>query len=213
MNTETDAANHRGPKAERGAVAERILRHARASFAQRGYAATTLQGIARAAGVHTKLVRYYFTNKEDLFEECLVAPEALLTRVRLVSNVPASERGSALVRTHLAAWADPHLALIMRTSLLIAAHEPTAMAKVRAVFVDGLIPAIADGIPTNELQVRGGLVTSQLLGLAFARFIFQIDQTVAISDDEIVRMVGATIQRYIDGPLSGGAEEDLGYSS
>lgn len=212
MKTETDATNRRGPKAERGAVAERILHHARASFAELGYAATTLQGVARAVGVHTRLVRYYFTSKEDLFEACLVVPEALLTRVRLLSDVPPSERGPALVRTLLANWADPDLALNMRTSLLIAAHEPTAMAKVRAVFVDGLIPAIAGGIPADELQLRGGLITSQLLGLAFARFIFQIDQTVAIPDDAIVRMVGATIQRYIDGPLSGRAEEDSGYS-
>jgi AcrR family transcriptional regulator len=195
-------ANHRGPKAKRGTVAERILRHARESFAERGYAATTLQNIARAAGVNTKLVRYYFTSKEDLLAECLVVPEEFLTRVRLLSDMPLSERGPALVQTHLACWADPNMALILRTSLLIAAHEPRAMAKVRAVFVDSLVPAIAGGIPADELQVRGGLVASQLLGLAFARFIFAIDQTVAIADEEIVYMVGATIQHYLNGPLS-----------
>ena len=51
------------------------------------------------------------------------------------------------------------------------------------------------------LRPSGGLVTSLLLGLSFARLIFAIDQTVAVPDDEIVTAVGATVQRYLDGPL------------
>jgi hypothetical protein len=82
-------------------------------------------------------------------------PGDFLDRVRAMSDVPVAARGEAIVRTRLAAWADAGLARIMRTSLLIAAHEPVAMAKVRAVF----------------------------------------------ADEQIVRSVGATIQRYLDAPL------------
>lgn len=194
-------ANRRGPKAHRGEVADRILAQAREDFAAHGYAATTLQGIARAAGVDTKLVRYYFTSKDALLAECLTVPDDFLDRVRAMSGVPVGARGEAIVRTHLAVWADPDLARILRTSLLIAAHEPLAMAKVRAVFADGLIPAVSAGIDPAELDTRGGLITAQLLGLAFARFIFTVDQTAAIPDEQIVSSVGATIQRYLDGPL------------
>jgi AcrR family transcriptional regulator len=146
-------------------------------------------------------VRYYFSSKEALLTECLAVPVEFLAQVRSMSDVPVARRGEAIVRTHLASWADPAVARVMRTSLLIAAHEPIAMTRVRAVFADGLIPAIGGGIDPAELPVRGGLVTSQLLGLAFARFIFAVDQTAAIPDDQIVRSVGATIQRYLDGPL------------
>jgi AcrR family transcriptional regulator len=191
----------RGPKAQRGEVADRILDQARESFAENGYAATTLQGIARAAGVDTKLVRYYFTNKDALLAECLTVPPEFLPGVRALSAVPPDEHGEALVRHQLSVWADPRMARIMRTSLLIAAHVPAAMARVRVVFVEGLIPAVGGGIDPAELGVRGGLVAAQMLGLAFARFIFAIDQTAAIPDDQIVTQVGATIQRYLDGPL------------
>lgn len=209
---EHDPASRRGPKAERGAVADRILRIARESFAELGYSATTLQGVARAAGVDTKLVRYYFTSKEDLLSECLVIPDAFLERIRRLSEMPPSERGVALVRIQLANWADPNIALIMRTSLLIAAHEPLAMAKVRAVFVDGLIPALTDSMAAEEVAQRGGLITSQLLGLAFARFIFAIDQTVAISDEAIIQSIGVTIQRYLDSPLFDSIATDAQFS-
>ena len=189
----------RGPKAQRGEIAHRILVQARESFARHGYAATTLQGIARSAGVDTKLVRYYFTSKETLFAECLAAaPGPLVDRVRAVALRPPGERGEALVRTHLAAWADPDLARILRTSLQIAAHEPIAMAKVRAIFVDSLAPVIGDGADSER---RAGLISAYLLGLAFARFVFAVDQATGIPDEQVVRSVGATIQRHLDEPL------------
>ncbi len=75
------------------------------------------------------------------------------------------------------------------------------MQKVRAVFVDGLIPALSDGIPGDELPARGGLIASQLLGLAFARFMFAINQTAAIRDAQIIHLVGETIQRYLTGAI------------
>ena len=83
---------HRGPRAQRGEIAERILARAREGFAVDGYAATTLQGVARAAGVDTKLVRYYFGSKEALFDACLVLPEHFLGRVREAVDVPLLQR-------------------------------------------------------------------------------------------------------------------------
>ena len=161
-----------------------------------------MQGVARAAGVDTKLVRYYFGNKEALFEACLARPEHLLARIRAAVDVPLPQRGEAVVRAMLRVWATPDLARVLRTSLLIAAHEPMAMSSVRAVFTDGLIPAIAPGLEPDEVSVRGGLISSQMIGLAFARFIFNLDDAAAIPDEELIITVGAAIQRYLTGPLS-----------
>lgn len=204
-----DAVRRRGPKGGRGAVAEQILRVAREQFADVGYASATLQGIARQAEVDTRLVRYYFRDKETLLAECLTSPPGLVERVQSIAAAPRAERGELLVRTHLAAWAEPDLALIMRTSLLIAAHEPAAMAKVRAIFVDGLLPAVLDGSESEEARTRSGLICSQLLGLAYARFILAIDQTVSIDDETVIEQVGATLQRYLDDPASSGIETSL----
>jgi len=45
----------------------RILDHAEAEFASRGYDGTTFVNVAAAAGVDTALMRYYFGDKESLF--------------------------------------------------------------------------------------------------------------------------------------------------
>src|SRR5262249_20116074 len=163
--------------------------------------ATTLQGVARAAGVDTKLVHYYYRDKKTLLEACLPGPEQLIERLQVPLDVPLPERGEASVRALLAAWADPDLARVLRTSLLIAAPEPAAMAGVRAVFTDGLIPAITKGLDTADTPVRGSLVSSQMIGLAFTRFVFALPPATAIPDHQIITVIGATIQRYLTGPL------------
>ena len=46
---------------------------------------------------------------------------------------------------------------------------------------------------------RAGLVSSQLLGLALCRYVFELPPVVAMPVERIVREVGATVQRYLDG--------------
>lgn len=53
----------RGPRDDRGVLSARIVAAARSSFAQHGWAGTTMRGLARDAEVDYALVAYYFSNK------------------------------------------------------------------------------------------------------------------------------------------------------
>jgi hypothetical protein len=117
-------------------------------------------------------------------------------------DVPLLQRGEAVVAAMLSAWANPDSARILRTSLLIAAHEPAAMARVRAVFSDGLIPAISEGIDPDKLSVRGGLVSSHVIGPSFAPFLFALDAAAAIPNRQLISRDGRTIHRYLTEPLT-----------
>ncbi|MBM9474995.1 TetR family transcriptional regulator [Nakamurella flavida] len=201
----------RGPKAARGQIAESILTAAREEFAAHGYAATTLQGVARIAGVDTKLVRYYFTDKPSLFDACITVPDRFLDHIRASVDVPVSRRGEAAVRAMLALWSDPDLARVLRTVLLIAAHDHTAMARVRMIFTEGLVPAITRGLPPQETSIRGGLITGQMVGLAFTRFVFALEDAAAVPEPVLIALVGETIQQYLTHPLPvPSAHEDTG---
>jgi hypothetical protein len=46
---------------------------------------------------------------------------------------------------------------------------------------------------------RAGLVSSQLLELAFCRYVFELPPVAAMPVERIVREVGAMVQRYLDG--------------
>lgn len=194
-------AGRRGPRSHRGVAAAEILHAARSSFAERGYAGTTLQGVAQAVGVDTKLVRYYFGSKQQLFAESLRVPDAFLETTDAVGRVPVGQRGEALVRSLIASWAIPEIALILRSVMLVAMHEETAMEQLRVMYVEGLVPSISEGIPAAEVPLRTGLIVTELLGLTLSRYIYRIDLVVAADDEQIIRAVGATIQRYISGEL------------
>jgi len=84
------------PRAERE---QQMLAAARGLFAERGYAAVTMDDVATAVGVTKPLLYTYFGNKERLFAACMEpAGEALLaTVVQAVQGAPdgavALERG------------------------------------------------------------------------------------------------------------------------
>ena len=60
-------AGTRGRRPAGSGTREAILAAASRAFAEQGYPRTTLRGIARDAGVDTRLVTHYFGNKQDLF--------------------------------------------------------------------------------------------------------------------------------------------------
>ena len=76
-----------------------IEQAARASFAERGWAGTTLRGIARDVGVDPALVHYYFSSKEELLDAVTTPPPAWIESIRATNSAPIQARGEAMVAT------------------------------------------------------------------------------------------------------------------
>ena len=95
---------------EHTAIERLILKHAMRSFGKRGYAGTTLRGIAAEAGVTAPMVGYYFHSKEGLFHRV-----AEIVMSSLESEVRASvEEASGFVET-VRAIAAAHVELAERS--------------------------------------------------------------------------------------------------
>lgn len=197
----TTGTTRRGPREDRGILAERILTRGRRSFAENGYAGTSLRGVARDAGVDARLVAYYFETKLGLLEACLVPPPDFLEAIARVSTTPLHDRGAALVRNQLRAWEDPDTAAVLRSIILIAAHEPRALDRLQMVFRGGMIGAVAASLTDEERLIRAGLVASQLVGLAMTRYVWRIEPLTTLPADDVVALIGPTVQRYLSGPL------------
>ena len=82
-----------------GAVDTRgeVLAAARTEFATKGYAGTTVRGIAREAGVDPALVHHYFGGKDGVFAAAMDSTAE--QRVDLERRVP-------VFLTYLTAWVD-----------------------------------------------------------------------------------------------------------
>jgi AcrR family transcriptional regulator len=197
-----DARGHtRGPKDSRGVVVSRIIEVARGAFAEQGYDATSMRSVAIAAQVDPRLVGYYFGSKQALLEACLVPPPGFLERVTEVVTTDLDARGEALVQSLLLNWEDPASASILRSIILIAAQHPVALERLRLIVTGSLVGAVATKLADEERTLRGGLVATQMLGLAMTRYVWRIEPIASLSSDDVVAIIAPTIQRYLDGEL------------
>jgi AcrR family transcriptional regulator len=196
-----ESAVHRGPKAPRGQVSDQVLAAARASFASRGYAGTTLRDVAAAAGVDRALINYYFTGKAGLLAAAIEPPDSFIAAAARAAAAPLRHRGRELVATMLSQWETPQTAEVLRSIILTAAHEPAAMQRLREVFGASLLAAVAASLDDDERMLRAGLVASQMIGVAIARYVWRVGALAELDRDQVVRYIAPTIQRYLTGRL------------
>lgn len=202
QSTEARASSgQRGPRADRGEICDRILGAARRSFAEHGYAGTTLRLVARTAGVDPSLVNYYFRNKDGLLQAALQPPPGFTEGIASAAAAPLRSRGRVLVETMLGMWERPEAADILRSIILTAAHEPTAMARLRAIFSSRILAVVSDRLEHDERELRAAMAASQIVGLVMTRYVWSIAPMADLPPEDVVRLFAPTIQRYLTGPL------------
>lgn len=172
-----------------------ILEAARQLFAQHGYDRTTVREVAARAGIDPAMVIRYFGSKDELFARAV----AFDLRLPDIRSIDPSRLGEMLVRHFLAVWEGENrhrgLPLLMRS----AASNPYAASKMREVFAAQVLPAVARLGDPASAPLRAGLVSTQMLGLAFCRYILKLPPVVQLTHEQIVARVGPTIQRYATG--------------
>ncbi|MEH1164852.1 TetR family transcriptional regulator [Micromonospora sp. CPCC 205539] len=171
-----------------------ILLAARERFATDGYERATIRAIAADARIDPSMVMRYYGSKEGLF----AAAAEFDLRLPVLTDVPPERFGELLVRHFLARWeGDETLAALLRA----ASTNPGAAEKMREIFADQLTTVVATlGADPATAARRAGLVASQILGLAFTRYIVQLPPMVDLGPDELVSWIAPTLQRYLTGP-------------
>jgi AcrR family transcriptional regulator len=191
-----------GPRDEKGVLAARILAAARDSFAEHGLAGTTVRAIARSADVDPALVYHYYGSKQGLLDACTTPPAEFLEGVAAIWAAPRRELGVKLVTNLVKTWGDERISPIIRSILLIAEHDPGTKEKLRLVIESSLMGPALQELDESERAIRAGLVSTQLMGLAFVRYVWKVDPIASMSDDEIVAAVAPNVQLFIDGNIT-----------
>jgi AcrR family transcriptional regulator len=172
-----------------------ILEAAREIFGREGYERTTIRDIAAAASIDPAMVIRYFHSKDELFGR--IANFDL--RLPDPASIDRNRIGEALVTHFLNIWegenAVPGLIVMIRS----AASNEFAAQKVHEVFARQVLPMLTSIGDREDAPNRAGLVASQLIGLAFGRYVIKFAPVVALSRERIIRDIGATIQAYLIG--------------
>jgi AcrR family transcriptional regulator len=178
-----------------------ILAAARRSFADRGFGATTIRGVAGEAGVDPALVHHYFGGKDDLFLAALdipVDPRGLVPTVFADGVEGAGER---LMRLFLSVWDDP----VTRLPLIALVRASLAQEAPESLLQQGILRLVLDpmraALPPAEADRRVQLVGSQMVGLVVTRYLLALEPLASMPADEVVAWVAPNLQRYLDGPL------------
>lgn len=181
-----------------------ILDAARAEFAEQGYDATSLRGIARRACVDPALVHHYFDGKPALFAEVMdlpVDPSVLIDRVLAG---PRERVGAALVETFLDVWDSPAGRQRFQAVVRSASSHDEAARMLREFLTREIFGRIATELtpaaPADGLappQLRAGLAAGQMLGMAMMRYVVAFPEVVEAGREELVELVGPAIQRYL----------------
>ena len=175
----------------------RILEQARRQFAQHGYAAVTVKGVADAAGVSPNLITRYFGGKDGLF---LAATEVTIP-VTDSFDGDRSTLGTRLAASIVQRWfgapgEDP-LLVLQRASC----ERPEA-AEALAAFLDAnsLEPLHAylrdSGLDDDEARRRAAAIDAFVLGVSTRRRVLRSE----LGDRDVLQAwLGSTIQRLADG--------------
>jgi AcrR family transcriptional regulator len=173
---------------------------ARSEFGSRGYDGTTMRGIARAAGVDARLVHHYFDGKEELFVSALGFPARPGDILAAVMNGPVDEVGLRLARAVFAVWDSPE-GRDRIVALLSGALSSEAAARMLREFVTReLLGRIAAALQMDRGELRTTLAASHLIGVAVARIVVKVEPLASADADELARIVGPALQRYLTDP-------------
>src|SRR5690242_14161132 len=179
------------------ATQQRILVEARRQFAQHGYTAITVKGVADAAGVSPNLITRYFGGKEGLF----LAATRVEIPVTSSFDGDRASLGARLAASIVQRWSgnpgDDPLLVLQR-----AAGERPEAAEALAAFLDtnSLEPLhryLRDtGLDDAEARRRAAAIDAFVLGVSTRRRVLRSE----LGDPSALETwLSSTIQRLADG--------------
>ncbi len=185
-----------------------IIEAAKRVFAAKGYDGASLRAVAREAEVDPALVHHYFDGKASLF----VAAMALPFDPRTVADARAprhggrrpTSAGTMVITGFLTMWDHAEGTGSSFASCVAGMAASTNVADAMREFV---AERIWEKTPVNEgesdemTRQRRALVSSQLMGLAFIRYILRVPPISTTTPEEIARWAGPTLDRYMVGPI------------
>ncbi len=173
-----------------------ILTAARNQFAARGYAGTTIRGIAAEAGVNPALVHHFFGSKDQVFVAALNLPFNPSMLVEALLEGPREAIGERVLRLFLGLWQEPGTRLPFFALVRSVTASPEVADQMRQFMETAVLAKVAAALDLPPLRLTGA--ASQMIGLAMVRYVIRAEPMASASEDEVVALVAPVIQHYFD---------------
>jgi AcrR family transcriptional regulator len=177
-----------------------LIDAAQQEILEHGYHGTSLRGVARRGGVDPSLVRHYFGSKDELL---LHAVQVRVDPVQFANEIlrgAPSGVGRRIVRFMLGFWEDPASPKSL-VRLLSTLNSEQIAELTRDEFVEPFFGAIAAAVSPDQPKLRAALAASQMLTLGLSRYGLREPTLAGTDHQELVRIVGRSLQNCLTGPL------------
>jgi len=181
-----------------------ILEAAARVFAEKGYDAASLRAIAREARVDPALVHHYFDGKAGLFVASMALPFDPRSVQEHTSSSSPMSAGARIITGFLTMWDEAEGSGSSFAACAAGMAASTSVA-------DAMREFVAERVWQNSLTNAGesesltrrrrALVSSQLMGLAFTRYILRVPPVSTATPGLIGRWAGPTLDRYLSGEV------------
>lgn len=191
-----------------------IIEAAKRVFAANGYEKASLRAVARDAGVDASLVHHYFDGKAGLFVAAMSLPfdpRQVSTESQVAAGHDATgdalhvnARGARIVEGFLGMWDRAEGSGSSFAACAGAMAASPAVADAMREFVTERIWNVQTAGSTDDQETsqrRASMVSSQLMGLAFTRYILRVPPVSTDTPAQIAEWAGPTLDRYRLDPL------------
>ena len=177
---------------------EAVLSAARAAFHSRGYARTTMKGVAMAAGVAPSVLRKYYDSKEQMFAAAMRLPFDPTRSVPELIGPGLKGMGERLVRGTFEIFDDDQARQQIVELFQAGATAGQAAQSLREFFEEAIVDRVASVAGIPDARMRAALISSHLIGLAATRFVVRLEPLASTSEDQIVAIYAPMIQDLLD---------------
>lgn len=175
-----------------------ILEAAIGSFTAKGYAQTTIRGVARTASVDPALVMHFFGSKDGLFASAIRQSMPVELLAAAFEGDP-EDLGVRLATRYLALWDDPERGARMAAIVHAAAATPAAADLLKELMRQELVRPLAELLDREHAETRALLAATQLLGVAMLRYVLRMEPLTSMPSDQLAAEIAPTLQRYLTG--------------
>lgn len=175
---------------------QKILDAAGQEFSLRGYHLTSMEDIAKSAGVAKGTLYYNFPTKATLFKSVVAdGMDYLIAEVKKTvdSNIPASEQMEKIVRLHIKTFSQyPHIVRIMfheisgGLDIEIREYVEDLRARYVSFFISLLDIAVHEGL-IKDLDRH--LLANTLMDMIYSASSYLVDHPDSCSEDSVYEFV------------------------
>jgi len=169
-------------------------------FWRKGYEGASVSDLTLAMGINPPSLYAAFGNKEGLFgASVLTGPQHPLHQLASLLDETTEQIGARLVRGFLEHWDDGGVFEPLLTLWRSASIQPQARRLLHDALAGPMAERVAAEFKVSDAELRVELVASHLMGLAFARYQLKIEPLASTPVDDLVALVGPTVERYLTG--------------